>query len=904
TNIAGVYRVRTSTADRLFAVNPAIDGESDLRTGGGTAAAAPVILPPDSSNGVPTMRLLLLVAAVLVIVTWFVDRRRPVWRTAIAACLAAGAVGLAVVPQAASLDVIAVLDRSRSVPADAQQAALARVRAAASTLRRGDRVGVVGVGAEALVESPLADPAAPSSAAAPVVDTDTDIAAGLRLARSLLPQRGPRRIVLFSDGRQTLGNAEREAAFLAAEKLPVDVSPIDTSAEIGTPAIAQVVAPSFARTNDPFSVAVEISGSPDSRAELTLFRDEQLLGTRDVRLPQAGTATEIFADKEPSGIHTFRATLNTDRSAEAGAVVSVSGESKVLYVSQSPGIIEPVLASAGFQVTHVAPGSLPRSSSALLPYDAVVLDDVSADELGANSASDVAQYVERLGGGLLLLGSSRTLDIGGYPISPLGPSLPVDFRRRSGQRAPAFGLVLIFDKSGSMADEAGGASKIELARQAVMRVLDVLPPTDSLGVIAFDAQPVEVAPLAPGQNAADVARHLQAIVPGGATRIAPAASLAVRWLNEPNVRATVSRRQILLLSDGQTSSGDAEQLRAAVAAAGIEVSTVAIGTNSNRPLLQQLASSTGGRAYFPSDLADLPKIVAREAARSRSGGVVEESFTLRGAASHPVLAGIERGALPRLSGYVVGAARPTAVSVLASHLDDPILCAWQYGLGRVAVFTGDLTSSWSASLRGWHDFGRLWVQSTRWLSRSLDDRQLRLSTTREAHALRFVVDAEREDGTPIDLVGTRATLRWPNGRTGDVTFDEAAPGRYTARVDAVLPGGYALSFDARDRDNGESEHHLVTGFFRGDDQERAAIGPDDGLLRRIADGTGGRVLSASENPFAVTRPVTYRDISAWLAVIAFAMYLADLLFVPWMAAKFLPGSGRRTRRSVQNREAA
>jgi hypothetical protein len=252
----------------------------------------------------------------------------------------------------------------------------------------------------------------------------------------------------------------------------------------------------------------------------------------------------------------------------------------------------------------------------------------------------------RFGNRLLLLGDrarSMSPAINGPPVGPA--------RRSSasiGKRSPSFGLVLVFDKSGAVWPTGRRASKIELARQAVMRVLDVLPPP-TIGVIAFDANPVAVTSFGPGQRAADVARQLEAIVPGGPTRIAPAASLAVRWLNDAGVRATFSKRQILLMSDGQTSPDDEQQLRAAIGATGVEVSTVAIGSAANRGLLQQLANSTGGRAYFPSDLAELPKIVAREAARSRSGWSRSRSWC---EAPHPITAGID----PRPSeavGYVV-----------------------------------------------------------------------------------------------------------------------------------------------------------------------------------------------------------------------------------------------------------
>src|SRR2546421_575806 len=77
------------------------------------------------------------------------------------------------------------------------------------------------------------------------------------------------------------------------------------------------------------------------------------------------------------------------------------------------------------------------------------------------------------------------------------------------------------------------------------------------------------------------------------------------------------------------------------------------------------------------------------------------------------------------------AAKPPATNILSSHLDDPILSAWRAGLGRAAVFTADLGSPWSASLRGWQDFARLWTQSVRWISRRSDDPALVVAITEE-----------------------------------------------------------------------------------------------------------------------------------------------------------------------------
>ncbi len=875
TTLPGIYVVRTARGEREFASNPAVADESDLRT---PAAPPPTAAPAiRSTTAFALTRPLLFVAALLVGVEWFITRRRTAWHVAIASSLVLAAAGLALLPRPSPLDIVALVDRSRSVPSRTQQQTLQHIAAAAASLRRGDRLAVVDFGAEALVRSEFADVVSAAANTSAIADGETDIAGGLRVARAMLAAPASGRIVLFSDGRQTVGDADRQAALLSADGVRVDVSPIDASASAAQSMRTHVHAPAYARSGEPFGIGVDVEGAPDTDAELTFYRDERAAAARAVRLDRAGRASVIFDERQAAGVHVYRALVKSDDAeAESGAVVTVSGPATVLYVARSAGALTPALVRAGFDVARVVPENVPRGVEALQRYDTIVLDDVSADEIGDERLRDIARDVEQRGSGLLLLGGSSTLDLAGYPSGPLAASLPIDFRARPGQRAPSFGLVVVFDKSGSMADQDGGSSKIERARQAVMRVLDVLPPSDPLGVIAFDAQPVAVAALGPGHAAPELAARLQAIAPGGATRIAPAVAMAARWLAEPRLASTLSKRRILLMSDGQTTPDDEQALRAAVAAArGIEVSAVAVGTTANHALLEQLAGATGGRAYFPADLGELSKIVSREASRSRGGQIVEEPFALRGL-PHPILTGIDPASLPMARGYVVGAARPGAASVLASHLGDPILAAWPFGLGRVAVFTADLTSPWSAPLRAWPGFGRLWVQAARWLSRTVDDRELRLTSAPDGDALRLTIDAEDAEGAPLDLIGARATIRSPDGRTSETSFDTPAPGRFAARIHAPATGAYTLVFSGRDREG--RERHLSAGVYRNDDAEEAVEGSGVELLRRLAATTGGRVLPPSGDPFDAPRPITYRDVSSWVAVAALVMYVTGMLF--------------------------
>src|SRR5262249_54592819 len=358
--------------------------------------------------------------------------------------------------------------------------------------------------------------------------------------------------------------------------------------------VTSVGAPPDVRVGEPFVVSAEIAGPPGAHSLVTLSRDGQPAVEQDVEVAADGTANLTFTDQRShAGVYEYRAVLGDDEAA-VGVMGTVADSPRILHVSSSAaGPLVGLLRSSGFQVRQVAPGALPGAGE-LARYDAIVLDDVPADRLAPPSMEAIANYVEHSGGGLLMLGSPQSLDATGYPEGPLARLLPIDLRPRGGQRSPAMGLVVAFDKSGSMADLVSSVSKIELARQAVRKVLDAVRPTDSIGVVAFDAAPVIVSPLAAAPDPQRLREALRAIDPGGSTAIAPALTQAADWLR----RARVTRRHVLLVSDGRTAPADAERLRAIVKDGGFELSVIAIGADADRRFLEELAAGTGGRAYF------------------------------------------------------------------------------------------------------------------------------------------------------------------------------------------------------------------------------------------------------------------------------------------------------------------
>jgi Mg-chelatase subunit ChlD len=806
------------------------------------------------------------------------------------------------------LAVMFVLDRSDSMAANSGRA-LEQVNGLASEIGRNDRAGLVVFGASAVLERGLASTLSIPETSSTIAASGTNIEAALRLAKSTLSAEGAGRIVLISDGHETAGSALAEAVRGGSGRIPIDVVlPSDREDGVRSLRVLNVAAPATVRRGEPLSVDVALQGPPGARVEVLLFRDGEAPVRRDIVLSETGYESVTFFDQlQRAGVVSYRASLRAldadpgaffadDGRDAAGAVVSVSGQSNVLYISGAQGLLTSLLTANDFAVTELRPSSAPRSPRAMDGYDAVVLEDVPATALDSSQLSILAQHVEQRGAGLLVLGSQRSLEAATVMESPLGQILPVDLRPRSGRRAPGMALVLVFDKSGSMADRVGGVPKIELARQALAKVVDVVPATDALGVIAFDALPVEIASLGAGHDGRLLDERVRTIEPGGSTAIAPAVELARGWLAGPAGTA-FQRRHVLLLSDGRSNAGDVAQLEAIVRRQDFELSVVALGADSDRALLTRLAQATGGRAYFPDNLRELPLIVAREAERVASGRVVEEPFVLRMAA-HPVLAGITLEDRPRINGYVVGALKQTAENILTSHLEDPILAGWRVGLGRVAVYTADLHGPWSARMRAWNGAPGLWVASMRWLSKQADNATLEASFVEAGDQMHLVLGAQDPAGGSVNLLDSRARVRTPDGRSLDTTLVQSAPGEYSASIPLGEPGPYLVDFSAREPDT-RGEHQLLRGFYWSTNAEHRSQGIDRANLAALAGATNGRVLGPGQSPFDQERQRAYVDTWPWLTTAALLLFVADILLRRITLSTFVASFVRRRRTSAR-----
>jgi hypothetical protein len=399
----------------------------------------------------PIWLWLLLPAAALVVGGWWAATRTLprarrvaslIIRLGLVACIVASLAGARLALRSDHLSVVFLVDASASMLDASRQELLDFASAAVRDIPDGDTAGVVVFGANALVDrlpSDLDELQPPGSV--PVVGA-TDIAAAVRLGTAIFPAGSQQRLVLLSDGNDTSGQAE-EAILSAAQRgvrLDVVLPAGDTQPEA---LVDGVDAPSGAGVGETVELTVRVRSTIATAATLRLLADGATVATRDLSL-KPGTARVSFTVKaDEAGFHVFRAVLEPrsdhfSQNNAADAYVLVTGEPQVLVATDDPtraADLVDALTTARQQVTVVPAAGVPSSIATLAGYDAVVLDNVSAAQLGATAMASLQVYVRDLGKGLVMLGGRSSYGAGGYLNSVLEDVLPVYMTVRDRQRS-------------------------------------------------------------------------------------------------------------------------------------------------------------------------------------------------------------------------------------------------------------------------------------------------------------------------------------------------------------------------------------------------------------------------------------------------------------------------------------
>jgi hypothetical protein len=393
-------------------------------------------------------------------------------------------------------------------------------------------------------------------------------------------------------------------------------------------------------------------------------------------------------------------------------------------------------------------------------------------------------------------------------------------------RKQPLALVLLLDKSGSMAHESGGVRKLTLAASATRAAIDALDDEDQLAVVAFDAKARVAAPLTAKADAATVMRAVQELRPGAGTDIAAALAEAGRVLEG----ADFPRKHVVLLSDGQ-SEGELVGMARDLAGKGITVSTVAVGTDA-KPVLRAIADAGGGSFHAMTDMSRLPRVFAEEARQTGDVIVREETAVAVGSGALGIGARPAFGAYPAFEAYLATTPKKTAETFLKTADGDPILVGWRFGLGKALAFTSDGGNRWTHAWASEPDYA---ARLKSWLRWTLPDaRPDAFDFVLVIEGSTVVARLDYPPGAPPPA-GLRVRVTADGGSTAPVEAEMERVGNgHDARVPLGAPGLYAVVVVSEDAEIARGAVEYVGGA-----ESLVQASPE--RLRTLARDSGGAV---------------------------------------------------------------
>ena len=818
--------------------------------------------------------------------------------------------GLRLPAPAKSVATVFVLDQSESIPADIREGAKNWVRDAIGQRGPDDLVGIVTFGSEAHVELPLSKPADHAAWGQPPGGAATDVGAALELAADLLPRPGSgsiRRIVLLSDGNETRGSAQR---ILQRPSLrDVEVAVLGLPQRLQDTALTSFIAPPALRDGEPAELRLAVASPIDQQGQLRVWANDQLVSDQPVSLPNGPLELTVPVGDLAQGFWAFRAELAVDGDSRpennrSWAYTVVREPARVLLVEQAPGAaveVRRVLGDARVRVDSLPPGEVPADAGALAAYDSVVLINVPATALGQARMEALEQLVAQRGKGLVVIGGDQTFGLGDYADTPLEAALPVTVQPPDRDQVASLALVLVIDRSGSMAatDTVDRrASRLDLAKEGAILAVETLKEGDQAGVIAFDTTAQWVADLqtlaGPG-DVRNVANRIATIQLGGGTDFIDGLSLAYRQLQQSSARV----KHVILLTDGEAPEAGIPQLLAAMRRGGITVSTLGVSNDisgSGKAVLERIARTGQGRSYFTNTPNDVPRIMTQEARLAGRSYKEEHDFKPRLMTPAPPVRGLVPSEFPDLHGYVRTSPKRAAEVILASDQNEPILAEWQYGLGRAMAWTSDAEGPWG---RDWATAGapsdafkRFWPQAVRWTMPAPASPDLRVSVTGDGVTASVRVESFTPEGTYRNLLQSAMDVSFPDGSGQRQPLLQTAPGRYEGHFALNGDGVYALQVTQTD-DAGNPVASETTGYALPYSPEYAITPANRILMERLAADTGGPVLNRPEEAWRRDTAHALQPQDVWIEALALAL----VVFVADVAVRRLRPEARDLRRA-------
>ncbi|GAF66659.1 hypothetical protein BTS2_3561 [Bacillus sp. TS-2] len=672
------------------------------------------------------------------------------------------------------VETVFVFDRSESM--SLEQVEIEQNLVKAIEKKKGeDSFAIVSVGEHAIVDR-LMGTHSQYSLQSELNSNQTNLEEGLQLAASLFSQ-STGRVVLISDGLETKGDSKVQTEIVNQQGITVDTFFVDRQLKQDV-AISELNVTKQAYAGEEIIISTEINSTENMQAAIRIRANQELIVDQQIDLKRGVNTYPFSFVTQESGQLIIDVEIEGDydeipENNHLTALSQVVGEPKVLVVEGEDGAasnLTKALEASGTSYDLLSAEQLPTRLNRFLNYQSIVFADVSATNISQAQMDLIETAVKQFGVGFIMTGGESSFGLGGYFKTPIEELLPVEMEIKSEEELPSLGIIFVIDRSGSMQ-----GNRIQLAKEAAARSVELLRNEDVVGVIAFDEQPWQIVETGPLGNPDEVVEQISSITADGGTDIFQALDMAYPQLAEQELQ----RKHIILLSDGDSAFQSQYQalVESGLEEEGITLSTVAIGQDANHALLSQIAEMGSGNFYSVYDESTIPSIVSRETILMTKTYIVDEPFYPTVVRQSEWNSYFESG-YPSLNAYIATTNKNTAELILQSDNEDPILTRWQYGLGKTVAWTSDLKGEWSGDWVNWQNWSLLWNEMISWTLQNINDEPF------------FVTQNQKGSETVVEFISEEASTEFLQAEVVD-SFGESIKSQYKM----VEPGKYEVSFE-------------------------------------------------------------------------------------------------------------
>ncbi|MGQ9609478.1 MAG: VWA domain-containing protein [bacterium] len=774
------------------------------------------------------------------------------------------------------LCVLFALDVSNSIPESDIENAITIINKTQQEMNHDDLLGLMVFAKDAYVEfPPKSKPQIRTISSEPNKEY-TNLNSAIMTSLNLFQQEFHKRLILMSDGNENIGNVFEEGINLVkSNDIKVYTIPLSTKGEGKNEVmIENLIASGRATVGRPFRLSVVISSSVNCTAKLILFRNRNYILEEDISLSAYERKVINFNQAiDAEGTYIYEALIEPSidtikENNRSEALVIVEGKPKVLYISKKKNsYIQQILSLEGLQV-DVRQDTFMMNLPDLQNYSSIIIDNVPADDLSSSFMNNAERYVHDLGGGFVMIGGENSFGNGGYSDTPIEDLLPVKMMPE--QKKYSLAIMLVIDKSGSMSASVGGYTKMDLAKESALSVVELMKEKDQLGIVAFNAEAEEIIRLERISSKTKIESKISAIIARGGTNMYPALNIAFERLNSSDAQL----KHVILLSDGMSlKAKESYELVKKMGQSSITVSTIAISEDADKSLLRNMAQAGKGRYYEAIDVSKLPRIFVKETLMA-SKLIMEGSFNVLVSGYSEILKGIDTGPIPNLRGYVGTSKKENANILMMSDKNDPILVVWQYGLGRTVAFTSDADAKWATEWLNWDNFSKFWSQTIGW-TLAIPSGDFDVTSIVKGGKGYITIDAIDPSGNYRNFLDFQANIVKPDLSKERISLKQTGLGRYEGEFNAWHKGAYIINIS-----EAKEGTFRNIGVIASYSPEYRDVQSNIKLLESLSLATGGKFNPSIEDIVApeISGIWKVQDIWRILLFASIPLFFLDIIF--------------------------